>query len=215
METDLAIPNGREFTAQQTWWGTVLGRRCEGINNADARFRLERGDEIVKQGVRLFDLVIHVHQNRNVHRISWQLRIVRLTEGDYNVLQSEIAYPLTQALQILRDDVFCDDATFRFDDRRQPYDVVAAPGADVCDVIPDLMPSRRTSWTGSPALSRSFSSCQIGLTMSATGRSGFGKATAGTPGGAMKSCGPPEMVNAAAKTTPIVIIRIMLPELRC
>jgi hypothetical protein len=35
-------PNGREF-----WWGTVLGRRCEGINNADARFRLERGDEIV------------------------------------------------------------------------------------------------------------------------------------------------------------------------
>src|SRR5262249_3827330 len=79
-------------------------------------------------------------------------------------------------------------------------------------VIPDLMPSRRTSWPGSPASSRSFSSCQIGLTMSATGRSGFGKAVAGTPGGATTSCAAPEMANAAAKTTPIVI-RVMRPEL--
>jgi hypothetical protein len=45
--------------------------------------------------------------------------------------------------------------------------------------------------------------------MSATGRSGFGKATAGTPDCAMKSCAAPEMVNAAAKTTPIVV-RIMM-----
>jgi hypothetical protein len=33
------------------------------------------------------DLVIHVHQNRNVDRTSWQLRIVRLTKIDHNVLQ--------------------------------------------------------------------------------------------------------------------------------
>src|ERR1700730_9122126 len=66
-------------------------------------------------------------------------------------------------------------------------------------VIPDLMPSRRTSWPGSSASSRSYSSCQIGLTMSATGRSAFGKAAAGTPDGAMKSCAPAEIVNAAAK----------------
>src|SRR6516165_4368302 len=39
-------------------------------------------------------------------------------------------------------------------------------------VIPDLIPSRRTSWRGSPASSRSFSLCQIGLTMFATGRWG-------------------------------------------
>jgi hypothetical protein len=49
------------------------------------------------------------------------------------------------------------------------------------------MPSRRTSWLASPASSRSFSSCQIGLTMFATGRSSFGKATAGVPGSARKS----------------------------
>jgi hypothetical protein len=44
--------------------------------------------------------------------------------------------------------------------------------------------------------------------MSATGRSGFGKAAAGAPDCAMKSCAAPEIVNAAAKTTAIVI-RIM------
>src|SRR5262245_5063250 len=74
-------------------------------------------------------------------------------------------------------------------------------------VIPDLMPSRRTSWPGSPASSRSFSSCQIGLTMSATGRSGFGKAAAGTPDGA-KSCAAPDTANAAAKTT-LIVLRIV------
>src|SRR5262249_57325981 len=83
-----------ELAAQQIWRGTVLGCRPEGVDNADAPFRLERGDEIVEQGVRLFDLVIHVHQNGNVYRISWQLGIVRLTRADHNVPQSEIAHPL-------------------------------------------------------------------------------------------------------------------------
>jgi hypothetical protein len=35
-KTDLAIPNGRELAAQQTWWGTVLGCRSECVDNADA-----------------------------------------------------------------------------------------------------------------------------------------------------------------------------------
>src|SRR5438445_12671785 len=74
-------------------------------------------------------------------------------------------------------------------------------------VIPDLMPSSRTSWPGSPASSRSFSSSQIGLTMAATGRSGLGKAAAGTPDCAMQSGAAPAMVNAAAKTT-VMVVRI-------
>src|SRR5437868_6163920 len=81
-------------------------------------------------------------------------------------------------------------------------------------VIPDLTPSRCTSWLGSPASSRSFSSCQIGLIMSAIGRSGFGKEAAGVPGPAMKSWAETDIVNAAAKTTTIVIritLRITLP----
>jgi hypothetical protein len=68
--------------------------------------------------------------------ISWQLRIVRLTKANHNVLQSEIAHPLAQASQILGHDVFCDDAAIRSDNRRQPYDVVAANRADVRDCHP-------------------------------------------------------------------------------
>jgi hypothetical protein len=58
---------------------------------------------------------------------------VRLTKADHNVLQSEIAHPLSQALQILGHDVFCDDAAVGSDNRRQPYDVIAATRADVRD----------------------------------------------------------------------------------
>jgi hypothetical protein len=56
-------------SAQETWWRPVLGGRLEGVNNTNARARLERGDEIIEQGVRLCDLVIHVHQDSNVERI--------------------------------------------------------------------------------------------------------------------------------------------------
>ena len=72
----------------------MLGSRPEGVNNTDARPRLERGDEIVKQGIRLCDLMIHVHQDRNVERTSWQPRIVRLTQANCDVLQPEIAHPI-------------------------------------------------------------------------------------------------------------------------
>jgi hypothetical protein len=72
-------------------------------------------------------------------------------------------------------------------------------------VIPGLMPRSRTSWRGSPAASRSCSPCQIGLTISATGRSGFGKASAGAPDGAMKSWAAPSMVNVAVKPSAIAI----------
>jgi hypothetical protein len=84
--------------------------RSVGVDNADARARLERGDEIVEQTVGLGDLVIHVHQDRNVERICWQPWIVRLAEADDNVLQSEITYATAQALQIFRYDIFCDKA---------------------------------------------------------------------------------------------------------
>jgi hypothetical protein len=74
----------------------MLGGRLEGVNNTDVRAGLERGDEIVEQGVRLCDLVIHVHQDRNVERISRQAWIVRLTAADCDVLQSESAHPSIQ-----------------------------------------------------------------------------------------------------------------------
>jgi hypothetical protein len=72
-------------------------------------------------------------------------------------------------------------------------------------VIPGLMPRSRTSWRGSPAASRSLSPRQIGLTISAMGRLGFGKASAGAPDGAMKSWAAPHMINGAVKASAIPI----------
>jgi hypothetical protein len=123
----------------------MLRSRPVGVDNADARARLERRDEIVEQAVGLRDLVIHVHQDRNVERISWQSRIVGLTEAYYNILQSEIAYPTAQASQIFGYDILCDDEAAWADDRGKPYDVIAAARPMSATVIPDLMPSRRTT----------------------------------------------------------------------
>jgi hypothetical protein len=78
----------------------MLGRRPEGIDNADTRVRPERWDQVVEQGVRLCDLVIHVHEDRNVDRTSWQPRIVWLTTADCNVLQSEVAHAVRGAIQL-------------------------------------------------------------------------------------------------------------------
>src|SRR5262249_30087131 len=142
IETDLAIPNGCEFAAQEIWRGTVLGGRRESVDNADARFRLERGDEIVEQGVRLLDLVIHVHQNRNVDRFRWQLRIVWLTKAGHNVVQPEIAHLLAQALQILGHDIFRDDLAVEANNWRQPYHVIAATRANIRDCHPGLNPEQ-------------------------------------------------------------------------
>ena len=98
----------------------MLGCRAVGVDDADPRAGLKRGDEIVKKAVRLGDLVIHVHHDRKVERTNWQPRIIRLTEADCNILQSEIAHPPAQALQILGYDILCDDAAARTDDRGQP-----------------------------------------------------------------------------------------------
>src|SRR5436190_5904376 len=51
-------------------------------------------------------------------------------------------------------------------------------------VIPGLRPRSRASWPDSSLVSRLSSLDRLGLTMSATGRSTFGKAFAGAPGGA-------------------------------
>src|SRR6516162_5892655 len=118
IEADPAIADRGELTAQETWRGAVLGCRRETVDDADAGVGLERGDQVVEEAVGLCDLVIHVHQNRNVNRAGWQLWIVRLTEGDGDVLQSEITHPFAQALQVRRHDVFGDDPAVRSDNGR-------------------------------------------------------------------------------------------------
>src|SRR5580704_6450968 len=56
IEADLAIADGLKLAAQQIGRRTMLSRRREGVDNTDPRAGLERGDEIVEQGVRLRDL---------------------------------------------------------------------------------------------------------------------------------------------------------------
>jgi hypothetical protein len=48
----------------------VLQRRPIGVDNADARAKLERRDQILEQTIGLGDLVVHVYQDRSVERIS-------------------------------------------------------------------------------------------------------------------------------------------------
>src|SRR4029453_14449380 len=104
----------------------MRGGWCVGVDNADTRAWLKRGNEIVKQAVGLGDFVIHVHQNCNVERIGWQPWIVRLPKADHNVSQSEVAHATAQAPQILGYDIFSYDAAVGTHDRGQPYDVIAA-----------------------------------------------------------------------------------------
>src|SRR5262245_46985015 len=66
IEADLAVSYRSKLTAQKFWRGTMPGRRPVGVDNADTRTRLKRGNEIVEQAVGLGDFVIHVHQNCDV-----------------------------------------------------------------------------------------------------------------------------------------------------
>src|SRR5262249_52222105 len=112
----------RKFTAKEPWRCSMLGGRFEGIDNADARSRLERRNETVQQGIRFCDLVIHVHQDRNVGRFGCQSWIVWLASSYRDILQAKSAHSFAQGLQIFGYDVFGD-----------ALDVVAAASAYVRD----------------------------------------------------------------------------------
>jgi hypothetical protein len=76
---------------------------------------------------------------------------VWLTETDYNVLQSQIAHPTAQALQIFRYNIFCNDAAVGANDRGQPYHVVAAARANVRNGHPgfDAEQTHELAWFAS------------------------------------------------------------------
>ena len=136
MKADFAISDGGQFAAQEVWRGAVLGGRTDRVDDANTGIGLECGGEVVEQSIGLCDLVIHVHQDRRVERTGRQPRIVRLTAGDDDILQAEIANALAQLAQIVRHDVFGIDASVGPDDRRKPHRVIAAACADVGDGHP-------------------------------------------------------------------------------
>jgi hypothetical protein len=136
IEANLTVSYGGKLAAQKIGRGAMLGGRRVGIDNANTRARLKRGNEIIEQAVRLGDFVIHVHQNCNVERIGRQPWIVRLAEADHNVSQTEVAHPTAQAPQIFGYHILCHDAAVGTNDRGQPYDVIAAARANVRDGHP-------------------------------------------------------------------------------
>ena len=62
IEGDLAIAHRGKLTAEKIRRGTMFGCRPVGVDNANPRAGLKRGNEIVEQSVGLGDLVIRVHQ---------------------------------------------------------------------------------------------------------------------------------------------------------
>ena len=111
----------------------MLGGRPEGVNNTDARARLERGDEIVERGIGLCDLVIHVHQDRNVERINRQARIVCSPRPIVTFCNPRSR---TRLRSIRKYSGTSDNVAVGADDRGQPYDVITAARADVGDSHP-------------------------------------------------------------------------------
>ena len=107
--------------------------------------------------------------------------------------------------QIFWHDIFCDDASVGPDNRRQPHDVITASCTDVRDGHPGFdaeQPHELARFAGIVAL---LFVVPDRTTMSATGRSGFGKAAAGVPDCAMKSWAEADIVKAATKTTTIAV----------
>jgi hypothetical protein len=106
---------------------------------------------------------------------------------------------------IARSYIFCNYAPIGPDNRRQSHDVVAAACADVRDSHPGLdaeKPHELAWFVGGVSLLFAMLNRADDLR---AGRSGFGKASAGVPDGAMKSWAAAGMVNAAVKASAIAI----------
>ena len=132
---------------------------------------------------------------------------MRLTQADHDVLQSESAYPLTQAAQIFRLNIFRDDATAGADDRGEPHDVIAATRADVRDGHTGFDAKQTHEldrFTGGVALFFVVPDWADDISDRTTE---FGKAAAGAPGSAVKSWAEPapDIANTVAKTAAIAL----------
>ncbi len=60
------IADGGQLATQKLYWRAMLQRLSLEVNNADTRACLQGGCEIVKERIRLADLVIHVNEYRGI-----------------------------------------------------------------------------------------------------------------------------------------------------
>ena len=87
------------------------------VDNSDPRTSLQGGHEIVEEGIGLSDLVIHVHQDRDIQRGGGQSRVVRLAKREFDVCQPQAFGSPLKLDEVIQRDVFGDDGAGGSDKR--------------------------------------------------------------------------------------------------
>src|SRR5437763_4763402 len=130
---DLAIANRGQFAPQEFNWRAVLRCWTLEVDNADPRAPLQGGCEIVKEGVGLGYLVIHVHEECGIQRGSGQARVGWFAQGDSDVCQFQTFGSPGEFDEVIPRDVLGDDGAAWADERREPDGVVATARTNVTD----------------------------------------------------------------------------------
>jgi len=101
------------------------------VHHADPAARLHREGQVIEQAERLRDLVVHMDQDRDVHAVRRQPRIVWQALDGVHVPPAGIRDPPTEQREVARFDVHGKDASRIAEHRRELRHVVAIAGADV------------------------------------------------------------------------------------
>ena len=133
MDGRLSIPDGRELAAQEIERGAMLRNRFIEINDTDAGAGFQCRGKVIKKGVGLSDLMVHVHEDRRIERGWRQARIVGLAQRRQNVTQLETPDALGQLPKVVTHDVLGDYLTVQAQQGREAYRVITAPRADIAD----------------------------------------------------------------------------------
>src|SRR6516225_5285513 len=111
----------------------MLRCRTLQVDNADPRGRLQRGREIVEEGIGLGDLVIHVHEHRRIQRRRRKARIVWFAEREYQVCQLQKVAAFGKLDEVVPSDVLGDNRAGAADQTREADSVVATARTNVAD----------------------------------------------------------------------------------
>jgi hypothetical protein len=85
VRVDFAIANRGQLAAQQLDRCAMFRRRTLEIDNSNPRTRLQGGGEVIKEGVGLGYLMIHVHEDGRIQRRGGQTRVMWVAEREYDI----------------------------------------------------------------------------------------------------------------------------------
>ena len=87
--------------------------------------------QVVEELEGVLDLVIHVRQDRDVDRVGWQSRVIRVSEYDGHPFDAVPSQPRLELLQVVGLDVLGVNRRAGAEPAGQSHRVVAAPRPDV------------------------------------------------------------------------------------